>query len=540
MSRAIRSIRCARTIFSGGIALTGKAVADHADGADPALLGDFVLPDGTPVAPAFQLLAQRVKACTPEWAAEITGIPAATIRRLAHELGVTARDQKIELPIAWTDWWGEKHDTVTGNPVAFHAMRGLAAHSNGFQTIRALAILMSLLGTIDRPGGFRHRAPYPRAVPPNARPPKGPQAVKPDTPLDGAPLGWPEAPDDLFVDERGEPVRIDKGFSWEHPLSAHGLMHNVITNAWRGDPYPIDTLLLFMANMAWNSSMNTTGVRTMLTDKRADGEYKIPFLVVCDAFESETTAFADLILPDTTYLERHDAMSLLDRPISEFEGPVDSVRVPVVPPTGDCKPFQEVLIELAGRLRVSRVRECRRLAQVSRLPGLRRPLRDRAGLRHRLSRRLARQGRREVAARRTQPAAVGDVREEQLRVPVPPAAQPASTCATGTATTCKWAQQMGLRRDFDPIVIHVYSEILQRFRLAAQGKRPGKQPPDRLRAARRHLFRSPAVLVRAARGAPHRLRALSRCMRSPSDRWRCTTRGTRRTHGCARSTRTIT
>ncbi len=64
------------------------------------------------------------------------------------------------------------------------------------------------------------------------------------------------------------------------------------------------------------------------------------------------TAFADLILPDTTYLERHDVMSLLDRPISEFEGPVDSVRIPVLPPTGECKPFQEVLIELAGRLKL--------------------------------------------------------------------------------------------------------------------------------------------------------------------------------------------
>ena len=53
----------------------------------------------------------------------------------------------------------------------------------------------------------------------------------------------------------------------------------------------------------------------------------------CDAFQSETVAFADLVLPDTTYLERHDVMSLLDRPISEFDGPVDAVRVPVVPPT---------------------------------------------------------------------------------------------------------------------------------------------------------------------------------------------------------------
>ena len=43
-------------------------------------------------------------------------------------------------------------------------------------------------------------------------------------------------------------------------------------------------------------------------------------------------------------------MSLLDRPISEFDGPVDSVRIPVVAPKGQCKPVQEVLIELGTRL----------------------------------------------------------------------------------------------------------------------------------------------------------------------------------------------
>ena len=127
--------------------------------------------------PAFQLLRDRLDEYTPEWAAAITGIPAATIRRLAYEMGITARDQKIELPIAWTDSWGREHAAVTGNPVAFHAMRGLAAHSNGFHTIRTLAILMSLLGTIDRPGGFRHKAPFPRAIPPLAKTPNSPDAV---------------------------------------------------------------------------------------------------------------------------------------------------------------------------------------------------------------------------------------------------------------------------------------------------------------------------------------------------------------------------
>ncbi|MDP3326201.1 MAG: molybdopterin oxidoreductase family protein, partial [Hydrogenophaga sp.] len=464
--------------------LTDSPVADHAEGADPALLGHFRMPDGTAAVPAFQLLQERVKAYTPEWAAGITGIPAETIRRLAHEMGITARDQKIELPIAWTDSWGQRHPSVKGNPVAFHAMRGLAAHSNGFQTIRSLAILMSLLGTIDRPGGFRHKAPYPRAVPPNARPPKGPQAVKPDTPLDGAPLGWPESPDDLFVDADGQPVRIDKGFSWEHPLSAHGLMHNVITNAWRGDPYPIDTLLIFMANMAWNSTMNTAEVRKMLNDKHTEGEhsgaYKIPFLVVCDAFQSEMTAFADLILPDTTYLERHDCMSMLDRPISEFDGPVDAVRIPVVPPKGDCKPFQEVLVELAGRLKLPAFTQADGSRKFRNYPdfivnyetapgsgiGFLAGWRGKAG---------------EKSMRGEPNPKQWEMYEKNncvFHYQMPPEHQYMRNWNRGYM---EWAQQMGIRRDKDPIVIHIYSEFLQGFRRAAQGKRAGKQPPEHLR-----------------------------------------------------------
>lgn len=460
--------------------LTHRPVADHTEGTDPALLGRYAMPDGTPAVPAFQLLEERVREYTPEWAAGITGIPAATIRRLAHEMGITARDQKIELPIAWTDCWGKTHDTVTGNPVAFHAMRGLAAHSNGFHTIRSLAILMSLLGTIDRPGGFRHKAPYPRAVPPNARPPKGPEAVKPDTPLNGAPLGWPESPDDLFVDASGEPVRIDKGFSWEHPLSAHGLMHNVITNAWRGDPYRIDTLLIFMANMAWNSTMNTSEVRRMLNDKDESGEYRIPFLVVCDAFHSEMTAFADLLLPDTTYLERHDCMSMLDRPISEFDGPVDSVRIPVLPPTGQCKPFQEVLVELASRLKFPAFvnadgsRKYRDypdfIVNYETAPGS--GIGFLAGWRGKGGEKAMRG---EPNPRQWEMYAKNNcVFQHHL----PASIQYMRNWNQGYMD---WAQQAGLRRDRDPIVIHLYSEFLQRFRLAAQGKHPGKQPPERLK-----------------------------------------------------------
>jgi anaerobic selenocysteine-containing dehydrogenase len=482
---------------------TDRAVVTHSPGADPFLLGEFKLPDGTPVKPAFQLLQERVKEYTPEWAAQITGIPAETIRRVAHEMGVTARDQKIELPIAWTDSWGREHDTVTGNPVAFHAMRGLAAHSNGFQTIRAMSILMSLLGTIDRPGGFRHKAPFPRPIPPCARTPNDPRAVQPNRPLDGMALGWPSDPDDLFVNDDGSPVRIDKAFSWEYPLSVHGLMHNAITNAWRGDPYRIDTLLIFMANMAWNSTMNAVEVRKMLNDKAEDGEYKIPFLVVCDAFHSEMTAFADLILPDTTYLERHDVMSMLDRPISEFDGPVDSVRVPVVPGVGRLQAFPGGADRTRHAPQAAGLRHEGRRAQVPRLSRLCGELGIRARLRHRLPRRLEREGRREIAARRTEPEPVGDVQEEQLRLPL----------RTAEVLPVHAQLEQGLPRMVAAQPHHALCRAdphSHLFRGAATlpCRRTGQgllaPAAGSAEEARRDLFRPAAFLLRSARSPGHR------------------------------------
>ena len=67
-------------------------------------------------------------------------------------------------------------------------------------------------------------------------------------------------------------------------MSAHGLMHMVISNAHAGDPYKIDTLFMYMANMSWNSSMNTGGVIEMLTDKDENGEYVIPRIIYSDAY----------------------------------------------------------------------------------------------------------------------------------------------------------------------------------------------------------------------------------------------------------------
>ncbi len=319
----------------------------------PALKGEVTLPDGRRARPSFHLLAERYldESYGPDAVAERCGVAAAVIRRIAAELAHTAFDEELVLDVPWTDWTGRRHETMVGRPVSMHAMRGISAHSNGFHTCRAIHLLQVLLGSIDTPGGFRYKPPFPKPAPPGLRPAGKLGQVTPGQPLPGPPLGFPVGPEDLLVDEDGGPLRLDTAFSWEAPVAVHGMMHMAITNAWKGDPYPIDTLFLYMANMAWNSAMNTTDTIAMLTDKDpASGDYKIPRIIYSDAYFSEMVAYADLVLPDTTYLERWDCVSLLDRPISTAEGPCDAIRQPVVAPDRDVRPFQDVLLDLGARL----------------------------------------------------------------------------------------------------------------------------------------------------------------------------------------------
>ena len=205
----------------------------------PALFGEHKTADGRTVKTVMTLLAERYldRRFAPENAAKICGVPAATIERLALEMAHVAFKETIEIAVEWTDWAGRKHDKFIGRPVSMHAMRGVSAHSNGFQAARAIHFLQILLGTIDCPGGFRAKAPYPRPVPSPGKPARH---SAPNTPLDAHPLGFPTAPEDLVIDDEGRPLRIDKAYSWEAPIANHGLMHMVITNAVKGDPYPID------------------------------------------------------------------------------------------------------------------------------------------------------------------------------------------------------------------------------------------------------------------------------------------------------------
>ena len=62
-------------------------------------------------------------------------------------------------------------------------------------------------------------------------------------------------------------------------------MHMVIANAAKGDPYPIDVLFMYMANMGWNSAMNLPATLAHLTEKDpATGAYRIGKVMYSDAY----------------------------------------------------------------------------------------------------------------------------------------------------------------------------------------------------------------------------------------------------------------
>ena len=331
----------------------GSIIPHNTKGVKAAMKGEVKLQDGSIATPAFTIMTETYlkDIYSPENISEKVGIAPERIRKFAQDLAFAAFKKEVVINQPWTDWKGEKHKKMIGRPVSMHAMRGISAHSNGFQTCRALHILQLILGSVEVPGGWRFKPPYPK--PPEAHPkPAGrPDQIQPGKALPGAPLGYVLGPEDLILNKDGGPQRIDKAYSWEAPMSAHGLMHMVISNAVAGDPYHVDVLFMYMANMAWNSSMNTRGVMEMLTEKKENtDEYKIPKIIYSDAYSSEMVAYADLILPDTTYLERYDAISLLDRPICEPDAVADAIRWPIFEPDRDVRGFQSVLLDLGARL----------------------------------------------------------------------------------------------------------------------------------------------------------------------------------------------
>jgi anaerobic selenocysteine-containing dehydrogenase len=189
-------------------------------------------------------------------------------------------------------------------------------------------------------------------------------------------------------------------------------------------------------------------------------------------------AFADLVLPDTTYLERHDCISLLDRPISDADAAADAIRTPVVQPDRDVRPFQDVLLELGARLMLPNLVDehghakyrdfADYMVRHERAPGV--------GL---LAGWRGADGTVEGKGA-PNPDQLERYREHgchwESRVP-----ERGAFYRFANRDYLQWAQRMGFVGSTEPITLQLYCETLQRFRLAAQGH-GAVQPPERERA----------------------------------------------------------
>lgn len=110
----------------------------------PALEGEYIVGD-EPCVPAFQLLKQHLAGYTPERVADITTVDVRTIRRMAREFGTAAAiGSTIEIDGI----------TLPLRPACAHWYKGVGQHSQGFEQGIAIAMLNTIVGAIDVPGGL--------------------------------------------------------------------------------------------------------------------------------------------------------------------------------------------------------------------------------------------------------------------------------------------------------------------------------------------------------------------------------------------------
>ena len=190
------------------------------------------------------------------------------------------------------------------------AGRGAGMHTNGLYNLMAIHCLNALVGNIDSPGG----------VIVQEHPPFSP---------------WPAVePDDIARRGLSAP-RLDGAGTRRFPL-VESVYSAFVEAVFAEGPYPVNALLVYYTNPFF-SAPSPQKFREAFSNR------EIPFLVSFSPFMDDTTAMADLVLPDHTYLERLQ----LDVPIAGAGIPVLALRQPVVEPLYDTRNTGDVLIQVA-------------------------------------------------------------------------------------------------------------------------------------------------------------------------------------------------
>lgn len=230
-------------------------------------------------------LPQAMAEYTPEWAETKTGVPADTIRRIAREFAAAKH-----FALAHPGW-------RTSNFI------------NSFQTERAIATLNAIVGNIFEPNGCLIAA--------------SPEAA-------GVPLGKPPQP----AYPRTSALRLD-GVPWKYPLVPLklGVFQELRDSILGGQPYQAH---------GWFISRQNPVQSLPDRNRTLEALGKLDFIVDVDVILNDTAWFSDVVLPEASYLERYDPLSVVDRKIF--------IRQPVVEPQGEARSALWIYKQLGERL----------------------------------------------------------------------------------------------------------------------------------------------------------------------------------------------
>jgi thiosulfate reductase/polysulfide reductase chain A len=229
----------------------------------------------------FDTFAAEIQSFTPEWAYPETGIEPEVIRETAREMG-RLRPATLVHPGRHATWYGDDA-----------------------QRSRAIALLNALLGSWGRQGGFY-------------------QPASMDVPA----YPYPPYP-------KSEKGKVDNP-GRKYPFASEALTTGIRDATLTGQPYPVKGWVVYATNLIQALPNEAQTIQAV---------QNLDLLAVVDVIGSEIAGWADVVLPEATYLERHDELN-----VELFRDPFVALRQPVVEPPGDQKPNWWIARQLALKL----------------------------------------------------------------------------------------------------------------------------------------------------------------------------------------------
>ena len=304
------------------------AVSHHAD-------GEVIRHQDAVARPSFAALAEAMRAHSPDWAASVCDVPAATIRRIALEyLDNACIGQSIEID-------GRR---LPYRPVAVVLGKTVNNGWGAFECCWARTVLATIVGALEVPGGLlgttvRLNRPHENRL----------LSVKPG--------------EDGFMNCTFNPTGLDKWIGKPTGRNAHRtLVPHVGTGPWSQALGPTHLAWMFMREAPdhwpqptmpelWFAYRTNPAISFWQSERLTDTIGKLPYIVAFAYTLDETNHMADILLPEATDLESTQLIRIGGTKFVEQHWAHQGVvlRQKVVEPRGEARDFTWIATQLAER-----------------------------------------------------------------------------------------------------------------------------------------------------------------------------------------------